>query len=172
MKEIFNELNDLYKDISEEQISNVVNLLLESQDQKIIGLGAGRMGYSLQAFIMRLSHIGFKAYMIGDTTLPRIDSKSIILVNTSSGETPSILLLAKQAKDAGSTLVCFTTNKSSSIGAISDHVVEVKKIESTQLMKSIYEQFSYLLFDYVSNKIFIKGNFKKTEVERNHSILE
>ena len=172
MKEIFDELNDLYKDISEEQISYVVNLLLKSQDQKIIGLGAGRMGYSLQAFIMRLSHIGFNAYMIGDTTLPRIDSKSIILVNTSSGETPSILLLAKQAKDAGSKLVCFTTNKSSSIGMISDYVVEVKKIESTQLMKSIYEQFSYLLFDYLSKLIFIKGNFNKTEVENNHSILE
>ena len=32
-KEIFDELNDLYKDISEEQISNVVNLLLKSQER-------------------------------------------------------------------------------------------------------------------------------------------
>jgi len=172
MKEIFKELNILNENLSEKQISNVVELLLNSQDQLIVGLGAGRMGYSLQAFIMRLSHIGFNAYMIGDTTLPRIDSNSIILINTSSGETPSILLLAKQAKEAGSTLVCFTTEKKSSIGKISDYVIEVKKIDSSQLMKTIYEQFSFLLFDYLSNKIFTEGNFNKTKVERNHSILE
>lgn len=172
MKEIFEELAVLGENISEKEISDVVNLLLDSRSSLIIGLGAGRMGYSLQAFMMRLSHLGFNSYMIGDSSLPRVDSESIILVNTSSGETPSMLLLAKQAKEAGSTIVTFTTNKDSSIGIISDKLVEVKKIKSNQLMKTIYEQFSFLLFDYISNKIFNEGGFDKEKVEKNHSILE
>src|SRR5512137_2637182 len=57
---------------------------------KIIGLGAGRMGYSLRAFIMRLSHIGFNASMIGDTNVPRCDENTLCIVNSSSGNTDSI----------------------------------------------------------------------------------
>ena len=44
------------------------------------------MGYSIQAFIMRLSHLGYPAFMIGDMSLPRIGSDDLVIVNSILGK--------------------------------------------------------------------------------------
>lgn len=172
MKDLIKEIQILADGLNQEEIEKVVELISKKNDSLIIGLGAGRMGYSLRAFVMRLTHLGFNAFMIGDTGLPRINEDSIILINTSSGETPTIKLYAEQAKNVGATIITFTTNSKSSIGLISNYVVEMEKYESNQLMKTLYEQFSFLLFDYIAEKIFTKMNLEKKWVEKNHSILE
>lgn len=172
MKQIFKELQIMYNDTIgvEEYIAVLEDAFRNKKD--IIGIGAGRMGYSLRAHIMRLSHIGYNAYFIGDTTLPRIDSNSIVVINSSSGETPTNILYAQQASRAGSFIITVTSNKESTIAKLSDLVVETPKLESHQLMKTIYEQYSYLLFDYVSESVVTKLELDRNIITHNHSILE
>ena len=138
----------------------------------IVGLAAGRMGYALRAFIMRLNHMGFRASMIGDTNVPLITTNDIVLVNSSSGETPSILLYVKQARDAGSRVYTTTCNPMSSIGRISHEIISLPKINSVQLMKSAYEQFSMLLYDHLVMDLSAKLNLDPEFTTHNHSILE
>lgn len=138
----------------------------------VIGLGAGRMGYSLRAFMMRLSHLGFNTYQIGDTALPRINSKSLVIVNSSSGETSSILAYTKQAYDVDANIISFTCNKDSSIAKLSDHVVVIPTISTRQLMKSCYEQFTMLLFDLIVEQYVNTYQLNRSEITHNHSILE
>lgn len=171
MKMIFDELNILWNSIDHVQLTEVVGEIAKCKGN-IICLGAGRMGYAVQSFAMRLSHLGFKAFMIGDTTLPRVAEGDLIVVNSSSGETPSIVLLAKLAKDHGGRLICFTSDASSTLAEMSEVVIVYQKHKSSQLMKSIYEQFSFLLFDYISREVFIASGTEKNWVEHNHSILE
>ena len=99
MKLILDEINMMLDSLVENEVENYIGLLTEklsSSSGDIIGLAAGRMGYSLRAFIMRLNHMGFNASMIGDTNVPRVRQNSILFINSSSGETPSILLFAEQ----------------------------------------------------------------------------
>lgn len=172
MKKIFKELEFMYNGTKgiEQYISTLENGL--TTNKKIIGIAAGRMGYSLRSHIMRLSHIGFKAYFIGDTSLPRIDKNSIIIINSSSGETPTNILYAKQAFEAGSIIVTVTCNKNSSIAKLSNLVVEIPTIESHQLMKTIYEQYSLILFDYFSESVVNNLKLDRKKITHNHSILE
>lgn len=172
MDKVFSELQMMWDGTDKERLENFVNLLLNSKNKLIVGLGAGRMGYSLQSFVMRLSHMGFNSYMIGDTTLPRIDSDSIALVNTSSGETPSIKLYVEQCKNAGVYVVAITSNPQSSIAKLADIKVTVPAIDTNQLMKTVYEQYSFLLFDYIAGEILKLSELDITWVEQNHSILE
>lgn len=153
-------------------IKNFVDIMCASQDKLIIGLGVGRMGYSMSSFIMRLSHLGFNTYMLGDTSLPRVNKNTIVLVNSSSGETKSILLHVKQCKQVGSFVILFTTNINSKIAKISDFVIEVPKIKSKQIMKTIYEQFTLIFFDYLISKLIINLKMNISLIENNHSILE
>ena len=171
MKMIFDELNILWDSIDHAQLAAVVEEIVKCKGN-IICLGAGRMGYAVQSFAMRLSHLGFKAFMIGDTTLPRVGEGDLIVVNSSSGETPSIVLLAKLARDHGGRLICFTSDARSTLAEMSEIVIVYQKYKSLQLMKSIYEQFSFLLFDYISREVFIASGIEKNWVEHNHSILE
>ena len=172
MQEIFDELCEMYDGTS--NLEEYVKILCDgfTQGRPVVGIGAGRMGYALRAHIMRLSHLGYQAFFIGDTTLPRVDTNSIVVINTSSGETPSNILFAEQARAAGCFIVCITSNKASTIALQSDLVVATPAIKSHQLMKSIYEQFSFLLFDYVCESVVNKLGLDRERIVNNHSILE
>jgi 6-phospho-3-hexuloisomerase len=172
MNQIFKELQTMYNGTIgvDKYIAILENAYISKKN--VIGIGAGRMGYSLRAHIMRLSHIGYNAFFIGDTTLPRIDSNSIVVINSSSGETPTNILYAQQASRVGSFIITVTSNKESSIAKLSDFVVETPKLESHQLMKTIYEQYSYILFDYVSESVVTNLKLDRNAIKHNHSILE
>ena len=172
MKQIFKELETMYSGTKgvDEYVALLENALHHNKD--IIGIGAGRMGYSLRAHVMRLSHIGFNAYFIGDTTLPRIDANSVVVINSSSGETPTNILYARQASAAGSYIITVTSDKNSTIAKLSDLVVETPTLESHQLMKTIYEQYSYILFDYITEAVVANLELDRNIITHNHSILE
>jgi len=172
MNKIIKELESMWDGTDKKSVVELVDRLCRARDKKIVGLGAGRMGYAIQAFVMRLSHLGYRSYMVGDTTLPRVDSDTFVIVNTSSGETSSMKLYVDQCREAGSFIVAVTAGKKSTIALKADLMVSIPKIDSDQLMKTIYEQYSFLLFDYVSSKVFEKSQLNKEWVEQNHSILE
>lgn len=178
MQEILNEMKEMSEQLSSEEINIYIdNLsqLLSSKDPSqfnIIGLGAGRMGYSLRSFIMRLNHMGFNASMIGDTNVPRVTKNSIVFVNSSSGETPTILLYTQQASAIGPTIFSTTCNIKSPIGLTSDFCITIPTLSTIQLMKSPYEQFSMLLYDYIILRLMESLNLDSSKVSANHSILE
>lgn len=171
MDQIFEELRVLWSSINADQLRKIVREIA-SCEGKIFCLGAGRMGYSIQSFAMRLSHLGFPAYMIGDTTLPRIEKGDLILINSSSGETPTIVLLTKIAKKYGGRVIVISSNEGSTLSKLADLRVIYKQIGSKQLMKTAYEQFSFLLFDKMAFDIFQISGRSLDFVENNHSILE
>lgn len=171
MKKIFEELENLSNSLNYDDLQKVINLISKNK-KNIFCLGAGRMGYSIQAFSMRLSHLGFNSYMLGDSNLPKINQGDLVLINSSSGETKSIVLLSKIAKHYGAKLICFSYNEASEIASMSDHKIIYSQIKSFQLMKSIYEQFSFLLFDYISLEIAKKIDRSTEWIESNHSVLE
>lgn len=177
MNQIIDEMNIMFTELNENQvdeyISNIKNHInTHDEGFSIIGLGAGRMGYALRSFIMRLSHMGFNATMIGDTNVPRVTESSLIIVNSSSGETPSILQYTQQAINEGGKIFLTCCNNDSSIAQISNHMIEIPSIDSKQLMKSPYEQFTMLLYDYLVIKLMKSLNLDTIKVSNNHSILE
>ncbi|MBF9028554.1 SIS domain-containing protein [Rhodobacterales bacterium FZCC0188] len=172
-KQILDQQASIFKSIKSEDVGALIKLLLNYKMKgRIIGLGAGRMGYSLRAFIMRLGHLGFNAYMIGDTNLPRVGPSDLVLVNSSSGHTPSIVLHTEQAKDAGATVVLLTSAKDSRIAKIADVNIHYTVSSNLQLMKTANEQFSMLFFDYIAQRIAYTSGEDIRRIEHNHSILE
>ncbi len=175
MKLILDEIDMMHDSLVKNDVESYIELLTEklsSSSGDIIGLAAGRMGYALRAFIMRLNHMGFNASMIGDTNVPRVKQDSILFINSSSGETPSILLFAEQAKNEKGEIFLTTCNKKSSIGKLSNSIIQIPTIQSVQLMKSPYEQFSMLLYDYIIYRLVETLGIDKEKISSNHSILE
>ena len=175
MKLILDEIDMMHDSLVKNDVESYIELLTEklsSSSGDIIGLAAGRMGYALRAFIMRLNHMGFNASMIGDTNVPRVKQDSILFINSSSGETPSILLFAEQAIIKKGEIFLTTCNKESSIGKLSNNIIRIPTIESVQLMKSPYEQFSMLLYDYIIFRLVETLGLDKEKISSNHSILE
>lgn len=172
MNNIIEELNSISNQFDYSQLEIVTDLFDRSDSKKFVGFAAGRMGFSLKAFMMRLNHLGYESYMIGDTNFPRLDSSSIVFISSSSGETETNIVYAKQAVQCGAKTVLFTTNANSTLANICEDMILYPTIDSNQLMKTAYEQFTFILFDFICSQIVKKKNIDLSFIENNHSISE
>lgn len=172
MEKILAELQTKFSLVRQRDLDTVLTALHRHRTGQIVGFAAGRMGYSLRAFIMRLCHMRFDAFMIGDTNFPRITSDTLVLVNSSSGETPTIKLYVEQAASHGAEIITFTDNPGSTIAGMSTHVVDLGIVNSSQIMKSLNEQFSFLLFDFLADLYIDQNKLDLVVVSSNHSISE
>ena len=62
------------------------------------------------AFAMRLMHLGFVVYVIGDVTTPAIKEKDCLIAISGSGETRTVTIAAETASDSGASVIGITTN--------------------------------------------------------------
>ncbi len=115
--------------IKPEQVEKMINLLEEfyktHRNGKVLVMGAGRSGLVGRAFAMRLLHLGYNAYVLGETITPAIGEKDIAIAISGSGKTRLIQTAAEAAKEARATLVAITSYADSPIGRIADVVVEI-----------------------------------------------
>jgi len=118
MRLIVVNLNDIIGRLDREAIKATIQKILEGD--KIFVMGAGRSGLVAKAFAMRLMHLGFSAYVVGETTTPAVQPQDVVIAISGSGETHSIADLGKIVKDIGSTLITVTSKKESTLGRISD----------------------------------------------------
>ncbi|MBC7085527.1 MAG: 6-phospho-3-hexuloisomerase [Methanomethylovorans sp.] len=88
-------------------------------------MGAGRSGLVGRAFAMRLMHLGFTAYVVGESTTPALTKEDTVVAISGSGQTRSIANLGKITKEMGAKLITITSNEDSELGRISDTVVKI-----------------------------------------------
>ena len=68
---------------------------------RIFCFGAGRSGFVLRTFCMRLMQLGFTVYYVGETITPRIQPGDLLIAISGSGETGHTCGLVKQALTGG-----------------------------------------------------------------------
>ena len=71
---------------------------------------------------MNLSQIGLSAYVVGDLAIstPAIHKGDLLVINSGSGETGTMKVLAERAKDHGARLALVSSRAKSSIGDLAD----------------------------------------------------
>ena len=115
--------------IKPEQVNKMIealtNFYYNNRNGKVLVMGAGRSGLVGRSFAMRLLHLGYNAYVLGETIVPAIGEKDIAIAISGSGRTKLILTAAEAAKEAKATLIAITSYADSPLAKISDIVVEV-----------------------------------------------
>ena len=91
--------------------------------KRIYVAGAGRSGFVAKAFAMRLMHLGFDAYVVGETVTPSFSKEDTLVVFSGSGETTSIVDISEIAKGIGGRICLVTASPASKIARIADCVV-------------------------------------------------
>lgn len=179
IKLILSEINTVLSKIDELQIDDLLSSIISAK--KIVAIGAGRVGLATKGFAMRLGHLGFSAYMLGDAATPSIGEGDMLLVSSGSGETQTIYDIVKIAKENKAKIALVTGNRDSRMGKLADVVVEIKapsktkKIEgfvSIQPMTTLNEQCLAIFFDAVVLKLMKKLNETHDTMWARHSNLE
>ncbi len=128
MREIAEFIVRATEEIDPSQVDAFVDLLVSiygDPRRKVLVMGAGRSGLVGRAFAMRLLHMGFYSYVLGDTIVPSVRADDIVVAISGSGRTKLIVTAAEAAKQVGAKVVAITTYPDSPLGKLADLVVRV-----------------------------------------------
>jgi len=128
MKIIATHVQTVADEMDYSEVNSLVDGILSAQQNKrrIFVMGAGRSGLVAKGFAMRLMHLGFNVYVVGETVTPAVETGDLLIVISGSGESKSINEMSALAKAKGTRLASVTSNKDSTLGTISDSIVVVK----------------------------------------------
>jgi 6-phospho-3-hexuloisomerase len=91
--------------------------------ERIYVMGAGRSGLVAKSFAMRLMHLGYTAYVVGETITPAMRPNDLLVIFSGSGRTKTIADIAETGKEIGGRIALITANRKSTIGRMADAVV-------------------------------------------------
>ncbi len=172
-------IRNLRNHIDLKSVDEMIGLIENSK--AIFVIGAGRSGYIAKAFAMRLMHLGYSVYVVGEAVTPRITNDDVLIAISGSGETTSVVNISKKAKDIGSKLIAITGNKNSSLAAMSDVIVIVKgKMKSerddsiSQLapLGTMFELTAMIFLDALVAELMMRKHLTEKDLEKRHAVLE
>jgi 6-phospho-3-hexuloisomerase len=113
--------------ISDSDKEAMINELVDAYKRgaRILVMGAGRSGLVGKAFAMRLLHMGFQVYVLGETIIPRIRKNDLVIAISGSGRTKLIVTAAEAAKAVGARVIAITSYPDSPLARVSDIIVRV-----------------------------------------------
>ena len=127
--------------------------------QTVFVAGAGRSGLAMKSFAMRLMHIGFDTYVVGETVTPNITDKDVLLIGSGSGSTSSLVAGTNKAHAIGAAICLITIDANSPIGKLAEVVLTIPApspkvnrdlgFRSVQPMGSLFEQSLLLTLDAI-----------------------
>lgn len=178
---IIQELEESLNSINKKSAEEFVEAILESK--KIFVAGAGRSLLMIRGLAMRLMHMGFDAYVVGETVTPAICKEDLLIIASGSGETASLKLMANKAKAIGAKLAVITIYPESTIGMLADCLIQINaattkgdrlSIKSIQPGANMFEQSVLIFGDASVIRIIEKCNIQEgnTELMKRHANLE
>ncbi|MGB4614103.1 MAG: 6-phospho-3-hexuloisomerase [Erysipelotrichaceae bacterium] len=180
VKTIINELDTTLNSINEKDADAFVKLVDEANE--VFCAGAGRSGFQVKGFAMRLMHMGVNSYVVGETCTPNITAEGLLVICSGSGETKSLVNHATKAKEVGAKIALITINPQSTIGKMADVVVEISapspksakegQIKSIQPMGSLFEQSEGLFMDIAILKLMEIKNMTSETMFGRHANME
>lgn len=144
--------------------------------------GTGRSGFMVRSFAVRLMHLGFTTYVVGDTVTPSITAGDLLILGSGSGETGSLREMAQKARKLDVPIALVTASPQSTIGKLADVVVslpaptpkggQVQTLPSIQPMGTLFEQSLLLLLDLVVLRLMERKDIGPEVMFARHANLE
>ncbi|ESQ24824.1 MAG: 6-phospho 3-hexuloisomerase [uncultured Acidilobus sp. JCHS] len=174
------------------QVDRMAEVLVDLYHRKgkVLVMGAGRSGLVGKAFAMRLLHLGFNSYVLGETIVPSISRGDVAVAISGSGRTGLIVEAADAAKKVGAYVIAITTYPESPLGQLADLVVmvpgrsKVSKMddyfarqilglhEPLAPLGTLFEDTAMLLLDGVIYYLMMRLNVTEDEMRNRHANIE
>lgn len=181
---VLKELQGVLLQVDEGAVQELEERILAAR--RVFVAGAGRSGLMMRAFAMRLMHAGLSVHVVSEITTPSIGAGDLLVVGSGSGETSSLQGMARKAREVGAQLALLTIVPGSTLGKLSNPVVELKAPSpkaargtggaepprSIQVMGLLFEQSLLLLLDMVALHVASARGAGPAEMFSRHANLE
>jgi len=111
-------IDDILNQLPQKNIEEVKKLFFNCN--RIFVYGAGRSGLVSKAFAIRLVHLGFQTFVIGETITAPVQEGDLVIIISGSGETIPAVMTSEIAHNLGAHVVSITGKKDSDIAKYAD----------------------------------------------------
>ena len=175
-KFILYKMSTILDEVSSRQISQIVKAFFQAN--RIFVYGAGRSGLASKAFAIRLVHLGFQTFVIGETIGAPVKKDDLVFIVSGSGETIPSVMTAEIAKNIGATLVVVTGRKNSRIVQFADiSVVLATDCDEANRKKfaplgTLFEASAWVLLDSIIAELMKEKGETEESMHSRHATLE
>ena len=126
-EELIKSISAALRGLDREEVKTLLESLMDTRTRgkKVLVVGAGRSGLVGKAFAMRLMHLGFQVFVLGETINPNVGEGDMVIVISGSGKTTVPLAAAQMAKSLNAKVVAVTSQEESPLAQTSDLVVDI-----------------------------------------------
>jgi len=192
MKEIAAFIERTIDELNMKEVERFSQKLVEiyQRGAKVLVMGAGRSGLVGRAFAMRLMHMGFQSYVLGDTITPSISAGDVAVAISGSGRTELIVTAARVAKKVGAEVLAVTSYPDSPLGEIADIILRIpgrtklaeeKDYFARQILGeheplaplgTLFEDTAMVVLDGIIGGLMYRLNKKESDLRIKHANIE
>lgn len=172
---VMEEINGVISKVNREEIDQFVGQF--DRNQRIFVDGEGRSGLMAKGFAMRLMHLGYSVYVVGETITPSVEAKDLFVAVSGSGESENVVSDAKKAAKKGCKVLVVTSNPVSTLAQLGQTVLVVPGTvksdvgdnrKSIQLLSSLFDQSLHITLDCVCLALSMRDRVSNDQATKTH----
>jgi 3-hexulose-6-phosphate synthase/6-phospho-3-hexuloisomerase len=175
-KYIQRKTSDILDKVTKKDIEKIIRLFFKAN--RIFVYGAGRSGHVSKAFAIRLVHLGFQTFVIGETIGAPVKKGDLVCIISGSGETIPAVMTAEIAKKLGAKLVVVTGKRTSRITKFADVTVVLaadcseKEQKQYAPLGTLFEASAWILLDGIIAELMKQKQETEESMRSRHATLE
>lgn len=147
-------------------------------------VGAGRSGFVAKAFAMRLMHLGYYVYVIGETITPWINDGDIIITVSKSGKSNSITEIIGDSELDNVKFLSICGSEDCELAGISDAKIIIESLPQKCidleddlgpleliLMGCAFEISAFIILDALVCELMQNLNLREKDLKDYHDVL-
>src|SRR5512136_608135 len=101
--------------------------------KRIFLYGVGRSGLVAKAFAIRLVQIGLNPFFVGESNTPMVESDSVVIILSNTGQTMSAVQTANITRRIGAKVFAITSDSHSKLAsAASEVIIIAEKVQDDE----------------------------------------
>ena len=169
-------IKDILSKVTDRDIKNIKKLFLKTK--RVFLYGAGRSGLVAKAFAIRLVHLGFQTFVIGETITAPVQKEDLVIIVSGSGETIPAVMTAEIAHNLGAFVVSITGKKDSDIAKFADITLYIKSYCNEEERKkyaplgTLFEASVWIILDGITADLLDQNKETEEDMRCRHATLE
>lgn len=146
--------------------------------RRVFVYGRGRSGFVARAFAVRLMHLGYQTYVVGETITAPVQRDDVVVCVSGSGTTYPVVMTAELGRKQGARVVAVTADPDSEVARLAHTVIALvppggngDRIRFAPL-GTIFETAAWLFFDGVIALLMERLGATEEEMRERHATLE
>jgi 6-phospho-3-hexuloisomerase len=163
-------------DLDQATLQAFLNVLQPAR--RVFLYGRGRSGFVARAFAVRLMHLGYQTYVVGETITAPVARQDVVILVSGTGLTYPVVMTAELGRRQGATVVAITADPDSEIARLAHVVVPLVPPrgngERGRLapLGTLFETSAWLFFDAVVAMLMQRLGETEQSMRNRHATLE